>query len=379
MTIQSVSIENLKRFRSLTLPMRAITVLTGANGGGKTTVIDALLLARQASSGAPPPERVQLNGPFGLQLGEAQDVLHRAADPADGIGVAVAGDDGAVHAWRFAVPDERSLNLPVAERPARPPDALAREGRRFAYLAAERLGPRDVLGASSVARDDLNVGCQGEFTAQVLAELERAPVSARRLHPDTEPRSARVGSATTLRQQVEAWTSSIVRPIALDAEWILDSGVTLIRFRSPGALAERMRPTNMGFGVSYALPVITAGLLAPAGSLLVVENPEAHLHPSGQSAMGHFLARVASDGVQLVVETHSDHVINGIRRAVGIDRILGPANAVVHFFRADDDAPGADPIDVTQTGDLIAWPPGFFDQMDVDLAALSKARRHRTS
>ena len=100
-----------------------------------------------------------------------------------------------------------------------------------------------------------------------------------------------------------------------DAPWAADEVAAEALEAGLDALADRMRPTNMGFGVSYALPVITAGLLAPAGSLLVVENPEAHLHPAGQSRVGRFLAHLAASGVQVVAETHSDHVLNGVRLA----------------------------------------------------------------
>jgi predicted ATPase len=132
----------------------------------------------------------------------------------------------------------------------------------------------------------------------------------------------------------------------------------------------------MGFGVTYALPVVTAALLAPSDSLLLVENPEAHLHPSGQSAVGAFLARVASDGVQVILETHSDHVINGIRRAISADYVLPASDVAIHFFRADEgDNPSVVKIDVQPRGDLSEWPEGFFDQMDADLAALARARR----
>ncbi len=98
-----------------------------------------------------------------------------------------------------------------------------------------------------------------------------------------------------------------------------------------------MRAPNMGFGVSYSLPIVLAGLFAPVGGLLIIENPEAHLHPAGQSRMGTFLATLAGDGVQVLVETHSDHVLNGIRRAIGEHLVLGAEHALVHFFDVGDD------------------------------------------
>ncbi|RKG94954.1 AAA family ATPase [Corallococcus carmarthensis] len=373
MSLRKLSLTNFKRFRKLEIDLRDLTVLTGINGGGKTSILHSLILARQASAGAPPPDFVQLNGPQGLQLGESQDVLHRDAEPAEGIALTLEDNQNSTTTWHFGIEDERNLNLRVKERPTSPPSALANEARQFAYLGAERLGPRDVLGASSIAHRDLHVGHQGEFSAQVLSILERENVSAKRIHPVTESE----GGATTLRKQTEFWLSSIVRPIELDAEWVPGSGVTLIRFREPGEPVDRIRPTNMGFGVSYALPIVTAALLAPPGSLLLVENPEAHLHPSGQSNMGSFLARIAADGVQTIIETHSDHLLNGIRRGIGVEKVLSSDNAIVHFFDSEDSgAARTTTIDLSPRGDLSTWPQGFFDQMDLDLADLARSRRH---
>ena len=62
-------------------------------------------------------------------------------------------------------------------------------------------------------------------------------------------------------------------------------------------------PPNTGFGFTYALPIVLDGLMAPAGSMMIVENPEAHLHPRAQSNMGYFLGRMAAAGVRIIVET----------------------------------------------------------------------------
>ena len=130
----------------------------------------------------------------------------------------------------------------------------------------------------------------------------------------------------------------------------------------------------MGFGFSYALPIVVAGLLVPVGGLLVVENPEAHLHPAGQSRLGRFLGRVAGSGAQVVVETHSDHVVNGIRLAVVDDEAVAPTDVVLHFFGEGD---GGEPttIELTGNGGLTEWPAGFFDQIEQDLGRLARARR----
>jgi len=77
-----------------------------------------------------------------------------------------------------------------------------------------------------------------------------------------------------------------------------------------------LRPTNVGFGITYAFPIVVAVLSAKTGDTLLVENPEAHLHPGGQFKIGRMLALTAAGGVQVFVETHSEHVLNGARIAV---------------------------------------------------------------
>lgn len=367
--IRQLRIGAFKRYASLNLPLGGLTVLTGLNGGGKTTVLHALLLLRQVASRTTLPSEARLNGIWGLALGEAQDVLHNVADPADGIRLGVELDDGVVYDWTFTVDETAThqLVLPVRDLPATklPDGALNDPGRAFQYLCAERLGPRDTLGVQALDERYLSVGVQGEYLAQVLAVLDRHAVDSQRLHPqDTELHG--------LKAQTERWLAEIARPLQLEATWPPGTLSTTLRYREPQAGGDWVKAANMGFGVSYALPVIVGGLLAPKGGLLLVENPEAHLHPQGQSAMGAFLARIAASGVQVVVETHSDHVLNGVRRAVAIDKTVSADDVRIHWFGRE---PEPTSLTLSPGGDLSGWPEGFFDQIDADLDALSRARR----
>lgn len=363
-----LSVENFKRFRSLDLPLRSLTVLTGLNGSGKTSAIQALLLARLASRA----RAVQLNGPYGLALGDASDVLHLMANEGDDIRITTESTEGE-STWILHASDERSLHLTVRDGATKPLAPFEGPERGFMYLSAERWGPRDVLGMSSSHPDDLHPGHQGEFVAQVLATLDREVVREPLLHPRAHTGDSPI---TTLKDNVEWWLSEIVCPVRLEATTVPQTNVAVLRYGLPGHATAKTRPPNGGFGVTYALPIFVAALMAPRGGLLIIENPEAHLHPAGQSEMGRFLARVAGDGVQVIVETHSDHVLNGVRRAIAVDEVLGADNSVVHFFSPSEAGTAAvSSITPRSNGELPQWPRGFFDQMDRDLAELVKVRR----
>lgn len=373
--IAEIRLENFKRFRALTLNTANLTVLTGANGAGKTSVLHSLLLARQMAI-QPSRGHVELNGVDALELGGPEDVIHREAGD-DLAAVEILDAEGIRRRWSFRAPstDKRTLNAIVVDRPDGYSGALAEPAPQFTYLCAERLGPRDVLSASAANLAELGVGSRGEFVAQVLASFDRSRISAGRL-----------ASATTetqlsgLLHQTESWMGKIVSPIQIDAEWFPNTSVTRLRFKTPGIRTEWTRAPNAGFGISYALPIVVAALRAATGGLLLVENPEAHLHPAGQSGIGEFLARVAADGVQVFLETHSDHVLNGIRVAVA-DGSAGllPEQAAIHFFRAEDDgSPAMESMKLQRTGQLSTWPAGFFDQAQVDLAALAVRRRRNS-
>jgi predicted ATPase len=142
----------------------------------------------------------------------------------------------------------------------------------------------------------------------------------------------------------------------------------LMTLRSDENPTRGYKPINVGFGYSYALPIIVSGLIAQPGDILIVENPEAHLHPYAQSQLVKFLARVSAGGVQVFVETHSDHILNGVRLAV-VDKILAPQNTNILFF-ATGETVSITQIPIDEEGRIENWPERFFDQLDKDFERL---------
>jgi predicted ATPase len=365
--ITQIQILGFKRFQDRSFSLAPLTVLAGLNGSGKTSLIHAMLLACEASVGGS-AKTVRLNGPFGVELGAAGQV--RNWESSGAVEFRIESDSEKLLVFSLGVPSDDSLYLDVKKKPSKLPFAFSGKPRSFCYLSAERLGPRNVLGASPRPNDALEVGVRGENSAHIMAALgNKLMTESNRLHP-----LRKEDAPALLKYELELWIGEIAKPVEIDAEQYPGSTITALKFRSPGG--ELVSPTNMGFGVSFALPVILAGLIAPKESLFIVENPEAHLHPAGQSRIGTFLAWLAGRGVQVLLETHSDHVLNGVRRAIGEYKYLDHQSANVHFFEdASDRKEAVHQLAFTPIGGISHWPKGFFDQFQIDASSLGKIRR----
>lgn len=356
--INSLRIEGFKAFDEASFRMAPLTVLSGINGSGKTSLIHSLLVLSQAT------ERddgiVSLNGPFHLELGSFGLLQNWNSDHVM-LGFEL---DSEFFSWELKGA-EASL-FAEATGPNIYPSILARDARGFQYISAERYGPRGILGSSAIHPRDLEVGVKGEYCAHVLYALDSLKVD------DSRAPANFTEETRLLKPLTEAWLSRVTRPLQIDTEAHPALTAFSLRFRDPDG--EWVGAPNMGFGVTYSLPVILAGLTAANGGILVIENPEAHLHPAGQSQMGVFLATIAASGVQVVVETHSDHVVNGIRRAIGEHKILSSHDAIVHYFPLEGEV---EELLFTEVGGVDKWPKGFFDQYQMDISALTKTRRSR--
>jgi predicted ATPase len=137
---------------------------------------------------------------------------------------------------------------------------------------------------------------------------------------------------------------------------------------------------DVGFGCSQVLPVLTAGLHLFIDSspgrhqpMLVVQEPEIHLHPHAQAALGSFFAGLARRGGQLFIETHSDNLILRLARHVASGQ-LPPDALRIFFFEERGGEKEVRQISVTNEGLITSdWPGGFFPQRQSESLALAKA------
>jgi predicted ATPase len=233
---------------------------------------------------------------------------------------------------------------------------LANRVRNLTYITAERIGPREVypLEDRQIAAV---VGPAGEHAMSVLHWGRDEPVLDGLIMPN---------AINKRLQQVQARMQQFFPGSELDVQQVPKVNAVTLGLRT-SIDTDFHRPIHVGFGLTQVLPIVIAALSAAKDDILLIENPEVHLHPAGQALMGQFLTEVANAGVQIIVETHSDHVLNGIRRAVKSKRIQ-PKHVALHFFRprSTDVAQVVSP-QIDATGNIDTWPDGFFDQFDKDM------------
>lgn len=384
-------IQNFKCFVDQEIPLNRLTVFAGANAAGKSSVIQALLLYRltleragliadrdrQIGEGVSVP----LNGSYCLNLGNSTEIYSTQATTAQII-FTLSGDTGVFEEVSFPV-NLAAGELVLTTGTSRFGGSIAQAPiykPSFHYLHAERYGPR--LRQELSPADFITTGPQGEYLAQVISDHGfTLKVDDKRRFLDTDLVSG------LLKDQLQLWMDFLMPGVKIDTATFEGANVAQTRVATSYSGINFSLATNVGFGISYVLPIVVSALVAEPGSMIIVENPEAHLHPFSQSRIGRFLGYMAAAGLQVVVETHSEHVVNGARIAAleqrtnkeGEDMSLHHEKVTINFFHHDGQSgiPKVSSIVLNEKADLSKWPVGFFDQTQRDFAELMTLKRKR--
>ena len=373
--LRKIKISNFKCFQSLELNCAPLTLLCGLNGMGKSSVIQALLLLRQSfASGDLLDGKLVLGGEL-ADLGNGKDVLFEDAD-SDIISFELQCDTTPTP-WTLSfayseTADELTVetDAPNQSTPLVPMEwcEVPPFASNLLYIDAGRIGPRNFYPRSeTLAR-------RGDFGSGSEYALNYLNLHQDYLLPDDDPRCPDLHSRRLI-EVVNRWLQEVTPDVHLQLETVLaaDALIAGFSFDRPGDVpTRRYRMTNVGFGLSYTLPVLLA-LLAEAGTLCLIENPEAHLHPRGQTKLAELAVRASMAGIQVVVETHSDHFMDGVRIAVR-DGLISPEGIAFHYFERADGASVVSSPQIDADGRLSTWPSGFFDQHEENLAKLLAPR-----
>ncbi|MGF1903179.1 DUF3696 domain-containing protein [Aliivibrio sifiae] len=395
--INELIIYNFKSVKEEKLTLSKINILSGINGSGKSTVCQALLLLKDTFDNYQSGNNstCSLNNKY-MHLGTLKDSLHSGADN-DSIVLAIETKT-CINVMAIDASNDKSQNdfSQVSFGHMYEGDAedqieietlsnleLASVLNNLKYLKAEREGPRVTQSKNDkLVRQQNSIGLSGEYVnsylEHYLANGSKDLGLDNRFHVK--------GEFDTLPHQIELWLKDICPNINFNTTELLGTDLVSIQynFNTSAGASQRFRATNVGFGISYVLPVIVMCLSAKPGDILIIDTPEAHLHPKGQFLIGELLAKTAADDIQIIVETHSDHVLNGIRVQT-IKEYLNPEDSQFYYFELCTGSSYVSPVTkvhnpkINKEGQFNHWPKGFFDEWSYALDEMLRLRGEKSS
>ncbi|MFV0596824.1 DUF3696 domain-containing protein [Shewanella sp.] len=374
--INEINLHNFKCYKNQSFIFSPLTVFCGSNSVGKSTAIQALSIPLQSHF----RDEISLNGNL-TEIGFIGDLHNKSSD--DESLLIELKIDNSVKSWGYADQQEQKLKSNssislIPEKCTGTPEVFQQLLLNFQFLQAERLGPKNNFDVTESNRFHIDwLGAKGEFTAELLSKqnvTSRLFVGGALQSSESysDPRIHPSETKSSLLPQIDAWMKEISPGISVISKLVEEASVAVNIFSQNNN--DVLKPYNVGFGVSYVLSIVTALLHTKKGGLVIIENPEAHLHPKGQSYLGRLIALTAIAGVQVIIETHSDHLLNGIRVVARLRDDYNNRIAKVFFVHASDDSSNVEEIIIGDKGELSSWPEGFFDQQAIDIKTLMRGR-----
>lgn len=319
--ISQITLQGFKSFVDECLDIKPLTVLTGLNSSGKSSVIQSIRMFDALSKGLSP----LLEGHGGIQEMKSQftSTMYLQLKMSGGETMNFDGETF-----------QSNMKTPFPH---------------VTYIGADRIGATPTI---PVHTDSYEIGEKGENSLNCLNYYRDYTLNQRLLPKD--------GEGLTLDYMVKGWLGYISPRVDFKYEIETKADVSFSTF-------DGSRSSNVGFGLSYTLPIIIALLRSTieAGSVVLIENPEAHLHPKGQTEMGRLIGLCVECGSQVVVETHSDHLFDGIRihtkHTDGFEKKL----QAYWFEKNSSKESSAQTVNIGSDGKYICdCPQGFFDQFE---------------
>lgn len=387
-----ISFNNFKCLDGKSFNLNRINIFSGYNGRGKSSLLQSLLMlsqsvhaAKNVGSGL---ERLHLTGNL-VYLGDYDEILTH--DKNTKISLEIHTDDSqceTVHLG-YELSDEDimvgnlcsciingndlfgSVGMFTEDDDSRHrnlagsiPQSLTNQFKYVYFTSADRQGPVKFVERQEIP-EFRNVGSRGDLTVNLIASYKESVDAAMNVH-------ASDSHSYSLKESVTQWMEEIMNGGEVDInDSIKKNPVFSLGFKfGKDQEAHSFKSYNVGYGYSYILSVVVTALIARKGSIVIIENPEAHLHAKAQSKLTNLLAKLASRGVQVFIETHSEHIVNGFRLAALRDEMpITNDDMSIYFFDEDFSITH---LAISPNGRIPNWPRGFFDQAMLDAAEIMR-------
>jgi len=276
--INKLEIQGYKSIQNQSFDFRAISILTGLNSTGKSSVIQSLLLFSAFSS-----DNILLRNAM-KKFTNFADIRNKYENVAS-IHLRIQEASKSSH-LSITRDTKWTLDSPL--------EGLKFEENLF-YISSNR------IGATEMAKydEEIKFGFDGTYVFSYFEQYK---------HKAIDDSLIKDKDSFTLERQLSYWFKEILDlDLTLKTEKITSERIK-VSFTCDGL--ENLSPFNVGAGNSYLAKILIMGLSCKKGNIFIIENPEIHLHPKAQAKIGHFLAFLASHGIQIILETHNDHIIN---------------------------------------------------------------------
>lgn len=346
--IKNISINNFKSLKGVQLDLEQFNLLCGTNASGKSSLLQTVLLIAQNNGS---DSEIILNGEL-VSLGEFREVKNFEASIDMPVSIELTNSTNKVSTLEFNQDDiiEKNVSFPIISQ-------------HLYYLSANRIGNADVFERASRKN---TFGMLGEFAISFLQD-KKEEIMPEYLIYDKDEETAHI-----FVDEVNYWMKKITGS-TLKVEKIQKTNKLVLSYSNNKNY--QVRTSNTGSGLSYVVSIIILGL--GVGFLsknmdekptIIIENPEIHLHPKAQSVLTEFLVWI-SNYMQIIIETHSDHIFNGLRKMIK-NKNISHENANVFFFNLENNVTQIKKINISNNGKLLTMEKDLFDQFQIDLSEL---------
>ena len=351
--LTGISIHNFKCFTDAEISLSKLNLFVGANSSGKSSAIQALRLSLDNLSN-PLGKEVQMvskdkkTGRFhelrSFLTNQREFTICLTADKGKIKTSFTFGDDAMLTTKEITESSPKELAAVLSERPV-------------FYLPANRDSAKDVFPMNMEAGS--SIGLNGEYVIDYYAH-HIGDILDDSLICDKDLR--------TLEGQVNYWLQQLT---GYTLKVIPEGETYTVRYKKGG---RELRPYHVGTGVSFISTFLIVCLSMSKNGIVIIENPEIHLHPKAQAIAMDFFNTIAQAGIQMLIETHSDHLFNGVRRLIA-QKLMQETDVSIHFFKIQESQESKPVyIELTAKGRIKKYEKGLFDQFDDDLDILLQAK-----
>ena len=344
--ITELEIKNFKSIKELNIQCGRLNVFVGTNSSGKSTIQQAILFVGQNVE-----EATGLNGKYmklgeleevRCQYGENKEIQVKITDESDHQVTKILRRDGETNKLRLTTTPSKKQPMPIQVT-----------DRQFQYLSCHRIGPSALYKKNMTLDEEL--GNDGEFAIAYLNQHGS---------DELEPQLCRGDEDYTLLGQVNWWLDYIVGA-QISTEEI--SGTDFVKATYQMNEVRNIRPGNIGSGISYLISILIMCLSSPKGGIMVIENPEIHLHPAAQSKLCEFCYFIISADRQIFMETHSDHIFNGFRVGLANETMKDDMVNIQFTYLNHEHLTQTEKVKIGKYGRVENQSKDLFDQFDIDL------------